>query len=191
MNEAGGGERGSRCSGSSQTPCKESCHAAGMDTLPRPPRGRSPRQSTRGTPSCPGFGQGPPDPGPAVPRLGGHVAVSQHLPERSAPRRVPASPSLVPLSWLRRAHSSQLRQAGADPVQPLPGSFGRNQALTPSAAGSGFRGREIPFCHPKASVPRGTGSPGNTHQCPYQSISRHPVALSLSRWRRLKSALSW
>lgn len=54
MNEAGGGERGSRCSGSSQTPCKESCHAAGLDTLARPPRGRFPRQSTRRDPelSC-------------------------------------------------------------------------------------------------------------------------------------------
>lgn len=45
-----------------------------------------------GTPSSPGFGQGPPGPRPAVPRLGGHLAMSRHLLEPSAPRRAPSKP---------------------------------------------------------------------------------------------------
>lgn len=87
----------------------------GWTRCPGHPEDGPPGRAHAGTPSSPGFGQGPPGPRPAVPRLGGHLAMSRYFREPSAPRRVPSSPNLVPLSCLRPANSSPLRQAGAAP----------------------------------------------------------------------------
>lgn len=147
---AGGGERGSRCSGSSQTPCKESCHAAGLDTLPRPSRGLVP---PAGHPPAP---RAPPAAGrdPRARNLPclGLVATSPCPGTFLSPQLLavsPASPSPVPVPVAEAGALIAAPAAGAEPGAACPNPCApparllRMQLSTDTS--EAFEGEKYPF----------------------------------------------
>lgn len=121
-----------------------------------------------GTPSSPCFGQGPP--GRDLPCLG-LVATSPCPGTFSSPQLLavsPASPTLVSLSWLRPAHSSHLRQAGAAPGAACPNTP-RTTCPAPSHAikhrclllpAEAFEGEKYPFPTQKTRSQEEKGAQG-------------------------------